>query len=531
MQKFKVFVTDNLSQKGIEIFRNAPEIETVVDHGITAEALKAALRDCDGLVIRSRTKVTAELLENAPHLKVVGRAGSGLDNVDVQAASKRGIAVMNTPGGNTVTTAEHALAMLLALARNVPQATASLKKQQWEKKKFQGRELFNKTLGILGVGNIGSVVADRAKGLKMNVIAYDPYLTPEMARKRGLESVKFDELLARSDFISIHVPLNKSTRHLINGGAFARMKDGVMIVHCARGGIVDEAALLEALKSGKVRGAALDVFETEPPGANPLLELDSVIATPHLGASTEEAQENVAVAVAEQITDYLVRGIVRNAVNVPSVSPESLPLLKPYLRLCEQLGCLYSQMSPEPVEEVRLEVAGMLADLDTRPLTVALLKGLLSPTRESESVNYVNAPLIAEEQGIHVTESKTKKDVNFTNKVSLWVRSGSTETCLVGAIFGQDGPPRLVRMNNYFLEAILEGHILVMENLDKPGIIGAIGVLLGENKINIAGFHLGRDHEGGKAVAFINVDDPVPNGVLQKALQLPNILSVKQITF
>jgi len=530
MQRFKVFVTDNLSQNGIKIFQNTPEIETVVDHGITAEGLKVALRDCDGLVIRSRTKVTAELMESAPKLRVIGRAGTGLDNVDVAAASKRGIAVMNTPGGNTVTTAEHALALLLSLARNVPQATASLKKHQWEKKKFQGRELFNKTLGILGVGNIGSVVADRAKGLKMNVIAHDPYLTPETARKKGLESVKFDELLARSDFISIHVPLNKSTRHLINGEAFAKMKEGVMIVHCARGGIVDEAALLEALKSGRVRGAALDVFETEPPGASPLLEIENVIGTPHLGASTDEAQENVAIAVAEQIADYLVRGIVRNAVNVPSVSPESLPLLKPYLRLCEQLGSLYSQMSPEPAEEVHLEYAGMLADLDTRPLTVALLKGFLAPTREKESVNYVNAPLIAEERGIHVTESRTKKDVNFTNKVTLRVRSGSAETCLVGAIFGQDAPPRLVRMNNYFLEAILEGNILVMENLDKPGIIGGIGVLLGENRINIAGFHLGRDHEGGKAVAFINVDDPVPKEVLRKASQLPNILSVRQIT-
>lgn len=529
MQKFRVLVTDNLSPKGIRILQNAPEIETFVDHTIAGEDLKRALSDCDGLIIRSRTKVTADLLDCAPRLKVIGRAGTGLDNVDIAAATKRGIAVMNTPGGNTVTTAEHALALLLAMARNIPQATASLKAQKWEKKKFQGVELYNKTLGILGLGNIGSVVADRAKGLKMNVIAYDPYLTPEMARKKGVESVKFEELLARSDFISVHVPLTKSTRHLLNAEAFAKMKDGVRIVHCARGGIVDEAALLDALKSGKVKGAALDVFETEPPGANPLLELDNVIATPHLGASTEEAQENVAVAVAEQIIDYLVRGVVRNAVNVPSVSPESLPLVKPYLRLCEQLGSLYSQMVPEPVEDLQVEYAGLLADLDTRPLTVALLKGLLSPAREVESVNFVNAPVLAEEQGIHVTESKTRKDVNFTNKVTLRVRSASGETCLVGAIFGQDGPPRLVRMNSYFVEAILEGHIIVMENMDKPGIIGSIGVLFGENQINIAGFHLGRDYEGGKAVAFINVDNPVPQEVLQKASRLPNILSVRQI--
>ncbi len=531
MSTYRVLVTDNLSPKGVEIFKNFPEIETVVDNEISADELAETLKDFDALVVRSRTKLTAELIDRAFRLKVVGRAGTGLDNIDIEAATKRGIAVMNTPGGNTVTTAEHALSLLFSLTRMVPQASASLKSGKWEKKKFQGRELYNKTLGVLGLGQIGSVVADRAKGLKMNVIAYDPYLTDEMAHKKGVEAVALEDLLARSDYITVHVPLNKATQHLLDAEAFSKMKDGVMLVHCARGGVVDEQALLEALKNGKVAGAALDVFETEPPGDSPLLALDNVIGTPHLGASTAEAQENVAVAVAEQIADYLTRGLIRNAVNVPSVSKESLTVLRPYIRLCERIGSLYAQMSPGPVEEVRAEYSGNLADHDSTPLTVALLKGLLAPMREEETVNYVNAPGIAEELGIHVTEGTTRRDVNFTNKVSIYLRSGDKEDCLVGAVFGKNGPPRLVRLNQYFGEAILEGDMLIMENLDKPGIIGAIGVLLGENKINIAGFHLGRDQEGGKAVAFINVDAPVPKEVLEEASKLPNVLSVKQINF
>lgn len=531
MSSFRVLVTDNLSQKGIEIFQSTPGIETVVDHEISADRLAETLKDFDALVVRSRTRLTAELIAGADRLKVVGRAGTGLDNIDIEAATKRGIAVMNTPGGNTVTTAEHALSLLFSLTRNVPQASASMRAGRWEKKKFQGRELFQKTLGVLGLGQIGSVVADRAKGLRMNVIAYDPYLTEEMANRKGVERVTFEDLLARSDYITVHVPLNNSTHHLLDAKAFSRMKDGVMVVHCARGGIVDEKALLEALKSGKVAGAALDVFETEPPGDSPLLALDNVICTPHLGASTAEAQVNVAVAVAEQIADYLTKGLIRNAVNVPSVSKESLALLRPYILLCEKMGSLYAQMFPGPLEEVRAEYSGDLADYESRPLTVALLKGLLEPMREEETVNYVNAPLIAEGMGIRVTEGTTKRDVNFTNKVSIFLRSGTKEDCLVGAVFSKEGPPRLVRWNQYFGEAILEGNMLVMENLDKPGIIGAIGVLLGENEINIAGFHLGRDQAGGKAVAFINIDNPVPKEVLEKASRLPNILSVKQITF
>lgn len=525
----KVLVTDNLSPKGVEIFRKAEGIEVVVNHEISAGELLETLKDFDALVVRSRTKVTAQLIERADRLKVIGRAGTGVDNIDVTAATKRGVAVMNTPGGNTVTTAEHALSLLFALTRSIPQATASVKAGKWEKKKFQGRELFNKTLGVLGFGNIGSVVADRARGMKMNVIVFDPFITPEVARKKGVEAVSLDELLRRADYITVHTPLNKSTRHLINAEAFAKMKDGVMIVNCARGGLVDEQALLEALRSGKVLGAALDVFETEPPGKSPLLELDNVIFTPHLGASTVEAQENVAVAVAEQIADFLLKGVVRNAVNVPSVSPESLPLLRPYIRLCERLGSAFAQMATEPVEEVRIEYSGDLADYDSRPLTVAMLKGLLSSARDKETVNYVNAPLLAEEQGIRVTESKSRRDVNFTNKVSATFQSGGRDNLLVGAIFGKEGPPRLVRMNEFFVEAILEGNLLVMENLDKPGTIGRIGILLGENNINIAGFNLGRMQEGGKAVAFINVDNPIPPEVLEKASRLPNILSVRHI--
>jgi len=530
MMRLKVLVTDNLSQKGVEIFRKSEGIEVLVDHEISAEALLKTLKDFDALVVRSRTKVTAQLIESAENLKVVGRAGSGVDNIDVAAATKRGVAVMNTPGGNTVTTAEHALSLLFAMTRSIPQATASIRAGKWEKKKFQGRELFNKTLGVLGFGNIGAVVADRAKGMKMNVVVYDPFITPEAAGKRGVESVSLDELLGRADYITIHTPLNKSTRHLINAAAFAKMKDGVMIVNCARGGIVDEQAMIEALNSGKVLGAALDVFETEPPSAeNPLLKMEKVIFTPHLGASTVEAQDNVAIAVCEQIADFLLRGVVRNALNVPSVSPESLPVLRPYIRLCEKLGGAYAQMAAEPVEEIRIEYSGALADYDSRPLTVALLKGLLSSARDRETVNYVNAPLIAEEHGIRVTESKSRRDVNFTNKVSAVFKAGRREDVLVGAVFGKEGPPRLVRLNDFFVEAILEGNLLMMENLDKPGTVGRIGVLLGENNINIAGFNLGRMQEGGKAVAFINVDNPVPQEVLAKASRLPNVLSVRHL--
>jgi len=525
----RVLVTDNLSPRAVEIFQKAGGIETVVDNEISAEGLMKSLKDFDALVVRSRTKVTAQLIEKADRLKVIGRAGSGLDNIDAAAATKRGIAVMNTPGGNTVTTAEHALSLLFALTRSVPQATASVKAGKWEKNKFQGRELFNKTLGIIGYGNIGSVVADRAKGMMMNVIIHDPFVTEDVARKKGIESVSLDELLKRSDYITVHTPLNKSTRHLINAAAFAKMKDGVMVVNCARGGIIEEQALCDALASGKVLGAALDVFETEPPGKSPLLEMPNVICTPHLGASTLEAQENVAIAVAEQIVDFLLKGIARNAVNVPSVSPEILPLLRPYIRLCERLGSAYAQMASDPVEEVRIEFSGDLAEYDSRPLTVAMLKGLLSASRE-ETVNYVNAPVIAESLGIRVTESKSKRDVNFTNKISAVFCGKGKETLLVGALFAKEGPPRLVRLNDYFLEAILEGNILAMENEDKPGTIGRIGLLLGENNINIAGFHLGRQQQGGRAVAFINVDNPVPQEVLEKASRLPHILSVKQIS-
>jgi len=526
----KVLITDSLSSKGVEVFERAEGIEPVVDHEISAEDLMKRLKEFDALVVRSRTKVPAALVETAENLKVIGRAGTGLDNIDVGAATKQGIAVMNTPGGNTVTTAEHALSLLFSLSRNIPQATASLKAGKWEKKKFQGRELFNKTLGVVGFGNIGSIVADRAKGIRMNVLVYDPFISQDVARKKGVEAVSLDELFARADYITIHTPMTKDTKHLLNAEAFSKMKDGVMLVHCARGGIVDENALLEALRSGKVAGAALDVFETEPPGEHPLFEMSNVICTPHLGASTAEAQENVAVAVAEQIVDFLLKGIVRNAVNVPSVSPESLPLLRPYIGLCENLGSAYAQMSPGAVDEVRIEFSGDLADYETKPLTVALLKGMLSSARDVETVNYVNAPLIAEEQGIVVSEGRTRRDVNFTNKVSVFFRTKDREDCLVGVIFGKEGPPRIVRMNDYFFEAVLEGNILVMENMDKPGTIGNMGVLLGENNINIAGFQLGRNEIGGRAVAFINVDGPVPPEVLEKASKLPNILSVKHIS-
>jgi len=375
----KILVSDNLSEKGVEIFKKAKGIQVDVKTGLTPDELKAIIKEYDGLVIRSATKVTAEIIEAADKLKVVGRAGIGLDNVDIPAASQRGIVVMNTPEGNTITTAEHAISLLLALARKIPQATASLKNQKWEKKKFQGKEIFNKTLGIIGLGKIGSIVADRAKGLKMQVIAYDPFIQQEILLTQGIEPVTLEELYQRADFITIHTPKTKETLGLINARAISKMKDGVMIVNASRGGIVDEKALYEGLKSGKVGGAALDVFETEPPGACPLFSLDNFVCTPHLGASTDEAQENVAVSVAEQIVDYLLHGVIKNAVNVPSVSANLLERIRPYLVLAERLGAFQSQILKGGLTEVSIEYLGEVAGYDTKPMTVSVLKGLLTP--------------------------------------------------------------------------------------------------------------------------------------------------------
>lgn len=524
----KVLISDDMHPAGIAVLEAHPNIEVEVRPGLKPEELKKVIQDADALAIRSATKVTAELLNAAPRLKVVGRAGTGLDNVDVAAASKRGIVVMNTPGGNTITTAEHAVSLLLALARNIPQAAQSFREGKWEKKKFQGMEIFNKTLGIIGMGRIGSVVAERALGLRMRVLSYDPFITKELASNLGVELVSLDELLARADFITLHTPKTKDTAKLLNKEAFRKMKPGVRIINCARGGLIDEKALLEALKEGKVAGAALDVFETEPPPADfPLRELANVICTPHLGASTEEAQANVAVAICEQIMEFLLYGTIKNAVNAPSVSQEAMVQLKPYLTLAEALGGFLAQVTEGAINSVSVAYIGEVSKLDTKPLTHSILKGLLFPVVGDE-VNYVNAPSMAASRGIHISEEKVASAEDFTTMIRLTVRAGSEENVVAGTIFGKY-EPRLVRINKFRLEAIPEGHMLFIYNTDRPGVIGAIGTTIGRHHINIARMHVGQEKERGQNIILLTTDTPVTPECLKDVRALVHVAQAIQL--
>ncbi len=519
----KVLVSDPISKKGLDVLRSIKEIKVDVKTYLSPQELGDAVKDCQGLIVRSATKVTADIIEKAPKLFVIGRAGIGLDNIDVNCATKKGIVVMNAPEGNVITTAEHTISLMLALSRNIPQAATSMKKGLWEKKKFQGREIFNKTLGIIGIGRIGKVVADRAKGLKMNVIGYDPYIAPEAIQKIGIELVTLDELYRRSDYITIHTPKTKETIGLINRGAFKKMKKGVKIINCARGGIVDEKDLYKAIITGKVSGAALDVFEVEPPKDNPLLKLDNVICSPHLGASTAEAQENVAVNIAEQVIDYLLNGVIRNAVNVPSVSGEIMSQLSPYLVLAERLGNFHSQMAKGGIQEVFIEYIGDVAELDFTPITTSALKGLLTPIMK-HAVNFVNAPIIAKERGIKVVESKRSTADDFTNLITLNVRTTKENNMISGTIFGKK-EPRIVRINSFRLEAVPEGHMLLIHNVDRPGVIGRIGVTLGRHNINIARMHVGQETEKGRNIILLTTNVTVSEKVLNKVLELPDVLS------
>ena len=524
----KVLVSDNMSDRCVEIFKNAPGLQVDVNTKLKPEELKKVIKDYHALVVRSATKVTAEIIEAADNLKVIGRAGTGVDNIDMQAATKKGIVVMNTPGGNTVTTAEHAVSMLMALARKIPQATASMRKGEWEKKKFEGTEITGKTLGILGVGNIGTVVADRAQGLKMNVIAYDPYLSQEAANRMGVLPVSLDDLYKRSDFISVHVPLTNETKNLVNRDAFAKMKKGVKIIDCARGGIVNEKDLSDAIKEGIVSGAAMDGFEKEPtPVDNPLLGLEEVILTPHLGASTAEAQENVAIAIAEQIVEYLVKGTIRNAVNVPSVPAELLASLSPYITLAEKLGSFQGQILKGGIEEVTVEYSGDVVSYDVTAVTVAAIKGLLDQVMDQQ-VNFVNAPFVAKERGIKVIEIKSSRAIDFASSITIKVKTKETENLVEGALFGKK-EPRIVRIDKFFLDAVPEGYLLVLYNYDKPGVIGNIGALLGSGNINIARLHLGRQAVGGEAVSVWNMDTPLQAELLSKLIKLPHIISAKVV--
>ncbi len=522
----KVLISDSLSQEGIDILKKAG-LEVDIKTGMKPDELKACIEDYDGIVIRSATKMTADVIDVATNLKVIGRAGSGLDNVDKNAASKKGIVVMNTPGGNTITTAEHAFSMIMSLARNIPQATGSMKAGKWEKKKFMGVELFSKTLGIVGIGNIGAQVARMAHGLEMSVIAFDPFLSDDKAAEMGVEKVELKELFKRSDFITIHTPLTTDTKYLVNKDSIGTMKDGVRIVNCARGGIINEQDLLEAVKSGKVAGAALDVFETEPPENNPLLELDQVICTPHLGASTTEAQVNVAVKVAEQIVDYLVNGTIRNAVNFPSIPADQFPKLKPFVTLAEKMGAIAAQIYEGSISEITLEFKGEAADINTEPVTIAAIEGILNPILE-ESVNFINAPFIARERGIEVKETRSDEKGDYQSQLLLKVRSNGTENEIVGTLIGKK-EPRIIRVDNFPVEIIPEGVMLYIQNNDMPGVIGNIGTTLGKNKINIARMHFGRESKGGNAISVVSVDAEVSDVVLKEIKELPNINSVKLI--
>ena len=523
----KVLVSDSLSEVGIKIFQETPGIEVDVNTGLNPEELKKVIGQYDGLAIRSATKVTADIIEAADNLKVIGRAGIGLDNVDIPAASQRGIVVMNTPEGNTITTAEHAIALMLSLSRNIPQATALLKEGKWEKKKLEGRELYNKTLGLIGVGHIGRIVADRAKGMKMHVIVYDPYIKPDTIEKLDLEPVSFEELLKRADYVTIHAPKTPETNNMFNKETLGKMKKGAMIINCARGGIVNEDDAYEALSSGHLGGAAFDVFTQEPPGDIKLLSLPTFICTPHLGASTAEAQENVAKDVAEQIVAYLLHGSVKNAVNVPSISSELMLTLRPYATLVESMGLFQSQLADTAIVEVQIEYIGTISDYDVTPLTTAMLKGLLTPILKHD-VNFVNAPLIAAERGIKVVESKSRTSEDFASLVKLTVMTMEGKNILAGTIFGKN-KPRIVRINDFYLEAIPEGHNLFIHSLDNPGVIGQIGITIGKHKLNINRMQVGEQKDANQNLILLMTNRVVSDEILQELQKLDSVFSARRI--
>mgnify|MGYP000480603465 CR=1 FL=1 len=523
----KVLISDKMSPKAAEIFR-ARGIEVHEKPGLSKDELAAIIGDYDGLAIRSSTKATAQLLDHATKLKVIGRAGIGVDNVDVAAATRRGIVVMNTPFGNSITTAEHAIALMFALARQLPEADASTQAGKWEKNRFMGVEVTSKILGLIGCGNIGSIAADRALGLRMKVIAFDPFLTPERAQDLGVEKVTLDELLARADFITLHTPLTDSTRNILSAEALARTRKGVRIINCARGGLIDEAALKALLDSGHVAGAALDVFAEEPAHAHPLFGTPNFIATPHLGASTDEAQVNVAMQVAEQMSDFLLTGGVTNALNMPSLSPEDAPKLRPYMALAEHLGALVGQLVPEDLRGVTVEVEGAAAALNVKPVTGAVLAGLMRTF--SDTVNMVNAPTMARDRDIEVAEVRHDRDTDYQTLVRVRVRTPDGERSVAGTLFGA-AQPRLVEIDGIKVEADFAARMLFIVNEDKPGFIGRLGTALGEAGVNIGTFHLGRRGERAEAILLLSVDQPIPDPLLWELCRMPGVRTAKALRF
>ena len=525
----RVLISDKLSEAAVQIFRDrGVDVDYMPDLGKDKDALLAKIGEYDGLAIRSATKVSPKILEAAKNLKVIGRAGIGVDNVDIPAATARGIVVMNTPFGNAITTAEHALSMMMALARQIPEANASTHAGKWEKNRFMGVELFNKTLGIIGCGNIGSIVADRALGLKMKVIAFDPFLSAERALDIGVEKVELDEIFKRSDFITLHTPLTEKTRNVIDAAALAKCKKGVRIINCARGGLVNEDALYDALISKHVAGAALDVFEVEPAATHKLFNLENVVATPHLGASTGEAQENVALQVAEQMSDYLVKGAVSNALNMPSISAEEAPRLRPYVALAEKLGSFAGQLTEEPLIGIVIEYAGEVGNLNTRALTSAALAGILQA--QIGMVNMVSAPVVARERGIKVDEVKQSKRGAYETYIRITVKTERFERAVAGTVFG-DGRPRIIQIKGIELECNFGPHMLYITNNDRPGFVGRVGTLLGNAGINMGTFHLGRIAEGGDAISIIETDGAVPQAVMDQVQQVPNVVQVRALRF
>jgi len=525
----RVLVSDKLSPTAVQIFKDrGVEVDYLPDLGKDKDALLAAIPQYDGLAIRSATKATEKLIAAATNLKVIGRAGIGVDNVDIPAASRRGIIVMNTPFGNSITTAEHAIAMMFAVARQLPEANASTHAGKWEKNRFMGVEITGKTLGVIGCGNIGSIVATRGVGLKMHVVAYDPFLSEGRAQELGVEKVELDELYARADFITLHTPMTDKTKNMINAHAFVKMKPGVRIINCARGGLIVEADLVTALKSGKVAGAGIDVFETEPATDSPLFGMENVVATPHLGASTTEAQENVALQVAEQMADYLVKGAVTNAINMPSITAEEAPRLKPFVKLAEVLGAFVGQVTEEPIQAVEILFDGATAQMNTRALISAALAGLIRP--QVSDVNMVSAPVMVKERGIIVSEIKRDKSGVFDGYIKLTVTTASQTRSIAGTCFS-DGKPRFIQIKGINLDAEVGEHMVYTTNADAPGIIGLLGTVCGKNNVNIANFQLGRDRPGGDAIALLYLDAPFPEKVLEEVRAHPTIESAKPLRF
>ena len=523
----RVLIADQLSPAAVAIFEQRG-VTADVKTGLSKDEFERIIPEYDGLAVRSATKVTEKVLAAATRLKVVGRAGIGVDNIDVKAATAKGVIVMNTPFGNSITTAEHAISLMMALARQIPEADRSTQAGKWEKSRFMGVELFNKTLGVIGCGNIGSIVAERAIGLKMKVAAYDPFLSEERAIELGVIKVELDQLLQRADFITLHTPLTEKTRNIIGAAALAKTKKGVRIINCARGGLVDERALAEALRAGHVAGAAFDVFEVEPAKESPLFGLPNVICTPHLGAATGEAQENVALQVAEQMADYLLRGAISNAVNFPSITAEEAPRIRPWVKLAQQLGSFAGQLTETPIRGVRIEYSGDVATLNTKPLTAAALAGVLQPLLAQ--VNMVSAAISARERGMQVEEVTRGQDGAFESYIRFTVRADGFQRSVAGTVFS-DGRPRIIQVRDIDMEFELAPRMLFIRNEDKPGFIGRFGTLMGEAGLNIATLNLGRDKPGGDAICMVAIDEPASDAVLAKIRSLPHVVRVNPLEF